>query len=167
MSSFTGKISKPWFILAAATAVALIANGTRGSYGVFVVPLEQAFSLTRSQAILPFALFMIMGGVAQPFAGILMDAKGPRRAIVLSAVLSALGFIVAAFSQDLWQLILGFGIVLGVASSGFRVTAFSLLINRWFPQQIYEERERERRGAQQYNNIYKGSFSTAVENSEW
>ncbi len=127
--------TKPWFILATATAVAFIANGTRSSYGVFVVPLEQAFSLTRSQAILPFALFMIVGGVAQPFTGILMDAKGPRRAIVISVVLAALGFILAAFSQNLWQLILGFGVVVGVASSGFTVTAFSLLINRWFPQQ--------------------------------
>ena len=135
MSSFTGKSSKPWFILATATVIAFIANGTRSSYGVFVVPLEQAFSITRSQAILPFAISMIMAGVAQPFSGILMDAKGPRRAIVISVVLSAFGFIVAAFSQNLWQLILGFGVVVGVATSGFRVTAFSLLINRWFPQQ--------------------------------
>ncbi len=135
MPSFTGKVSKPWLIVAAATAVAFIANGTRMSYGVFLVPLEQALSITRSQAVLPLSFFMIVSGVAQPFTGVLMDAKGPRRAIVLAVVLSALGFIVAAFSQNLWQLILGYGVVIGVASSGFAVTPFSLLINRWFPQQ--------------------------------
>lgn len=118
-----------------ATAVAFMANGVRLSYGVFTVPLEQAFSLTRSQAVLPYSLSMLVGGVTQPFTGILMDAKGPRRAIVISVVLLALGFIAAALAQNLWQLTLGYGLLVGVASSGLAVTAFSLLINRWFMQQ--------------------------------
>ena len=135
MFPFTGKSFKPWFIVAAATAVAFVATGTRMSYGVFVVPLEQSLSITRSQAVLPISLLMIVSGVAQPFAGALMDAHGPRRAIMLAAVISALGFFAAAFSQSMWQLILGYGIVVGIASSGFQVTPFLLLINRWFPQQ--------------------------------
>ena len=135
MTPLTRKSSNPWFYLATATAVAFIANGIRMSYGVFTVPLEQAFSLTRSQAVLPYSLSMIVGGVAQPFTGILMDAKGPRRAIVIAVVLLALGFIAAAVAQNLWQLTLGYGLLAGVASSGLVVTAFSLLINRWFKQQ--------------------------------
>jgi MFS family permease len=133
--SYAEKSFNPWFILGIAALVAFIANGARLSYGVFTIPLEQAFTLTRSQAILPYALSMIVGGVAQPFAGILMDAKGPRIAIVISIVLLALGFIVAALSQNLWQLTLGYGLLAGVASSGLAVTAFSLLISRWFQQQ--------------------------------
>ena len=111
-----------------------MANGTRLSYGVFTVPLERAFSFTRSQAILPYALSMIVGGIVQPVAGVLMDAKGPRKAIVISVVLLALGFIVSAFSQNLWQLTLGYGVLTGVASTGLTITAFSLLISRWFKQ---------------------------------
>ena len=124
-----------WFILVAASLVAFITNGTRMSYGVFTVPLEQAFSLTRSQAVLPYALAMIVGGMVQPFAGILMDTKGPRRAIVISVVLLALGFIVTALSQNLWQLTLSYGLFVGVATCGFAFAAFSLLITRWFKQQ--------------------------------
>ena len=135
MSPFAEKRFNVWFILVIATTVAFIANGIRLSYGVFTIPLEEAFSLTRSQAVLPYALSMIVGGVAQPFAGILMDARGPRRAIVISVVLLALGFIAAALAQNLWQLTLGYGLLTGVASSGLAVTAFSLLITRWFKQQ--------------------------------
>jgi MFS family permease len=135
MSPFAGKSFNPWFILGISALVAFIANGIRLSYGVFTIPLEQAFSFTRSQAILPYAFSMIVSGVAQPFAGILMDARGPRRAIVISVVLLALGFIVAASSQNLWQLTLGYGLLVGVAGSGLAVTAFSLLINRWFKEQ--------------------------------
>ncbi len=135
MPPSTKKVFNLWLILAAAGLVAFITNGTRMSFGVFTVPLEEAFSLTRSQAILPYALAMIVGGVAQPFAGILMDAKGPRRAIVISVVLLALAYIVTALSQNLWQLTLSYGLLVGVASCGFAMTAFSLLITRWFKQQ--------------------------------
>ncbi len=104
------------------------------SYGVFVVPLEQAFGLTRAQAILPFSLSMVMWGVMQPFTGAFMDSKGPRRAILVAVVLMILGFATAAGAQNLWQLILGYGLLVGVAASGLTVAAFSLLINLWFQQ---------------------------------
>ncbi len=135
MPPFAEKRFNIWFILIIATTVAFIANGIRLSYGVFTVPLEEAFSLTRSQAVLPYALSMIVGGVAQPFAGILMDARGPRKAIVISVVLLAVGFITAALAQNLWQITLGYGLLTGVASTGLAVTAFSLLITGWFKQQ--------------------------------
>jgi MFS family permease len=105
------------------------------SYGVFVVPLEQAFGLTRSQAMLPFSLSMIIWGVTQPFTGAFMDSKGPRKAILLSVMLSALGFVITAGAQSLWQLTLGYGLLVGGATSGLTVAAFSILISRWFQQQ--------------------------------
>lgn len=135
MSPISGRNFNPWVILGAAALVAFIANGARLSYGVFTIPLEQALHLTRSQAILPYSLSMIVGGVAQPLAGSLMDAKGPRRTILVSVVLLALGFMVAALSRNLWQLTLGYGLLVGTASAGLTVTAFSLLINRWFKEQ--------------------------------
>ncbi len=55
MTSFSRKSTNPWFVLTIGALVAFIVNGVRMSYGVFVVPLEQAFGLTRSQAILPFS----------------------------------------------------------------------------------------------------------------
>jgi MFS family permease len=115
--------------------VAFIANGIRMSYGVFAVPIEQAFNLTRSQAVLPFSLSMVVWGVAQPFTGAFMDSKGPRWAILISVILMALGFLAAAGAQNLWQLTLGYGLLVGGACSGVTVAAFSLLVNRWFQHQ--------------------------------
>jgi MFS family permease len=135
MSPFAGKSPKPWLILAIAAVVAFIVNGVRMSYGVFVVPLEQAFGLMRSQAILPFSISMVAWGVIQPFTGAFMDNKGARKAILMSVILLALGLAVTAGAQNLWQVILGYGLLVGGAASGLTVAAFSILINRWFQQQ--------------------------------
>lgn len=134
MASFPKKIVNPWFVLVIGAVVAFIANGTRLSYGVFVVPLEQAFGLTRSQAILPFSLSMVIWGVVQPFTGAFMDSKGPRKAILVAVVIMAIGFAASAGAQNLWQLILGYALPVGAAASGLTVAAFSLLITSWFQQ---------------------------------
>ena len=105
------------------------------SYGVFVVPFEQAFGLTRSQAILPLSLTTVVWGIAQPFTGAFMDSKGPRKAILLAVILLILGLITTASAQNLWQLVLGYGLLVGSATSGLTVAAFSLLISRWFEKQ--------------------------------
>ncbi|MBI4187344.1 MAG: MFS transporter [Chloroflexi bacterium] len=125
----------PWFILAIGALVGFIANGVRMSYGVFVVPLEEAFNLSRLQSILPFSLNMVIWGLMQPVTGALMDYKGPRKAIILAVILMSLGFAVTAMAQDFWYLMLGYGLLAGGASSGLNVAPFSLLVARWFKHQ--------------------------------
>ncbi len=132
MSNRANNDSNPWLVLAIGALIAFIASGMLRSYGVFVVPLEQAFNLTRSQALLPLSLSMVIWGLAAPFMGAFMDSNGPRKAIIGSIILSALGFIATAGAQNLWQLIVGYGLLVGGAASGLTVAAFSLLISRWF-----------------------------------
>lgn len=127
-----------WFLVAVAAAIAFIANGARLSFGVYVVPLSDAFDVGRSQVMLPFVLSMAMWGLAQPIAGMLLDSRGPRLVILGALVLLVLGFVVSASARNLWQLTLGYGLLVGIADSGLAVAAFSILISRWF--------EKERRG---------------------
>ncbi len=126
----------PWLILALTTLVALIASGVRMSYGVFLIPLSDAFDLSRAEAALPMSLSMVVWGAIQPFAGTWMDAYGPRRIILVSLVAMSLGFVVASGAQNLWQLAIGYALLVGSASSGLAVAAFTLLVSRWFgPEQ--------------------------------
>lgn len=124
-----------WFFLVIAMLIAFIASGDRMSYGVFVLPVSQAFDLTRSQAVIPLSLSMVVWGVAQPFVGALMDTYGPRRVILASLGLMGLGFMASAAAQNLVQLTLSYGILVGGASAGLAVAAFSVMISRRFGQQ--------------------------------
>jgi MFS family permease len=134
MTAFPRKEINPWLVLTIGAVVAFMASGIRTSYGVFVVPLEQSFGLTRSQTVMPFSLSMVIWGVAQPFTGAYMDSKGPRKAILLAILFMAFGFVATAGAQNLLQLILGYGIPVGVAASGLNVASFSLLITKWVEQ---------------------------------
>ncbi|MBI4289038.1 MAG: MFS transporter, partial [Chloroflexi bacterium] len=124
-----------WLFLSITMLVAFIASGDRMSYGVFVVPISEAFNLTRSQAVLPLSLTMIVWGIAQPFVGALMDTYGPRKIIMGALALMGLGFAAAAGAQDLVQLSVGYGVLVGAASSGLATAAFGLLISHRFGQQ--------------------------------
>ncbi len=121
-----------WSLVAVAAAVAFIANGARLSFGVFVVPLSDAFDLTRSQAVLPLSLSMAVWGLTQPFTGMLLDSRGPRFVILVALIIQTLGFVATAFAKDPWQLTLAYGVLLGVANSGMAVAAFTVLVSRWF-----------------------------------
>lgn len=124
-----------WLLVAVAAAVAFIANGARLSFAVFVLPLSDAFDLTRSQAVLPLVLSMAVWGISQPVTGLLLDSRGPRVVILGALLLLVAGLLAASASQNLWQLVLGYGILIGIADSGLAVAAFSLLVSRWFPRE--------------------------------
>jgi MFS family permease len=96
--------------------------------------MEQAIGMSRSQAVLPYSLSMVIWGVAQPFTGAFMDSKGPRKAILLSVILLILGLTATAGAQNLWQLTTGYGLLVGAAASGLTVAPFSLLISSWFQE---------------------------------
>ena len=113
MRSFLSRPPKPGFVAVAAAVVAFIVAGTRTTYGVFVVPLEEVFGLTRAQVTLPFSLSMFIVGMGSPFTGAFMDAKGPRKVILVAVMLSALGIAVTAAAQNLWQLTVGYGLLSG------------------------------------------------------
>ena len=122
----------PYMVLALTTLVAFVASGVRMSYGVFVVPLSDAFTLSRAEAALPLSLSMVVWGVMQPFTGAWMDTYGPRRIILASLLTMALGFVAASIAQSLWLLAIGYALLVGSASSGLAVAAFSILVSRWF-----------------------------------
>lgn len=125
----------PWIVVGVGALAAFIASGARMVYGVFAVPLEHTFQVTRSDVMWPFSLSMVVWGLAQPFTGAVMDSRGPRKAILGCIVLSAAGFAAAAAAQDMWQLTLGYGLLVGGSYSGLAVAAFSLLVSRWFQEQ--------------------------------
>ncbi len=126
----------PWVVLALTTFVAFIASGVRLSYGVFVIPLSDAFALNRAEAVLPMSMSMVVWGAVQPFTGAWMDTYGARKIILVSLLVMALGFAAASRAQSLWQLPIAYALLIGGASSGLAVAAFTVLVSRWFgPEQ--------------------------------
>jgi MFS family permease len=91
------------------------------SYSLFLPAFLAEFHWARGAAALPFSLAMVCWGAMQPVAGALADRWGTRPVILAGILVSALGFFTMGMAQSLWQVALGFGVLLGTATSAWVV----------------------------------------------
>jgi MFS family permease len=66
-------------------------------------------------------------------AGALADRRGTRPVILGGILCSTLGFFTLGTAQSLWQIALGFGVLIGTANSACGSMIWALLIAKWFP----------------------------------
>lgn len=120
-----------WFIVALSFLANLTAAGIRSAPSVLIHPLEAEFGWSRTAIASAASLNLLLLGIFAPVGGWLIDRIGARRVILgcLSAI--ACGLISAVFIQELWQLILLWGIVLGIAT-GVTPALGASIASRWF-----------------------------------
>jgi MFS family permease len=105
-----------WFIVALSFLANLTVAGIRSAPSVLIHPLEAEFGWTRTEIASAASLNLLLLGLFAPVGGWLIDRIGPRRLIIGCLTTTALGLIAVIFVQELWQLIILWGIVLGVAT---------------------------------------------------
>jgi MFS family permease len=94
----------------------------RASFGVFQIPIAAEFGWPRGDFSLAIAIQNLAWGFGAPLFAALAERFGDRRAIVLGAVLYALGLVLSAHAvtpgaHQLLNILVGFGI----AGTGFGV----------------------------------------------
>jgi MFS family permease len=101
-------------------ALALVTIGGSGMYSMAVVlpPLQAEFGIARADASFPFTLTMIGFGLGSVLMGRLSDRFGVIVPVLVGSVSLALGFVTAAFSQNLLQFTAVHGLLIGVGTSG-------------------------------------------------
>jgi MFS family permease len=124
-----------WYVLATCLFIAFVAAGGRNAFGVFVVPLQKEFDWSRFEISIAAGLGVLLGGVAQPFAGRLFDGTGGRKFILISLVVTGLSVILLSLTFHLLFLIFMFGVVFSIAASGPNLTNTAALLARWFRRQ--------------------------------
>jgi MFS family permease len=103
------------------------------AYSLLLPAFLQEFHWARGAAVLPFSLAMVVWGVMQPLTGALADRRGTRPVILGGILCSTLGFFTLGTAQSLWQIALGFGVLIGTANSACGSMMWALLIAKWFP----------------------------------
>ena len=139
-------IAKPgfnrWLVPPAALSIHL-AIGQAYAFSVFNLPLSKLIGGTASA---PddwklttigwiFSLAIVCLGLASAFLGAWLERVGPRKAMFLSAIFFAGGFIVSALGINLhqiWIVYLGYGVLGGIGLGIGYISPVKTLIN-WFP----------------------------------
>ncbi|MFH5208997.1 MFS transporter [Antrihabitans sp. NCIMB 15449] len=134
-SDSTGKRPRlhPAWIVAAVAFVALIgAAGFRAAPGVLMVPLGDEFGWSRGLMSSAVGVNLLLFGLTAPFAAALMDRFGIRQVITCALVLIAAGSGLTVFMTASWQLVLLWGVLVGLGTGSMALAFAATVANRWF-----------------------------------
>ena len=120
-----------WFVVALGFLSNLTAAGIRSAPSVLIHPLEAEFGWNRTEIASAASLHLLMLGLFAPVGGWLIDRFGSRRVILGSLSTIVFGLVGVIFVERLWQLILLWGIILGIAT-GITPALGASIAARWF-----------------------------------
>ncbi len=109
-------------VLIAGSLIMLVSFGIRASFGVFQIPIAEEFGWLRAEFSLAIAIQNLAWGVGQPIFAAIAERFGDRKAIILGAVVYAIGLALSAYAvnpaqMQMLEILVGFGI----AGTGFGV----------------------------------------------
>jgi MFS family permease len=120
-----------WVVLAAAFVIITMSIGTLFTLGVFLRPIEESMGWSRSDIGVIGLFNWIVMGAGGVVSGFVSDRLGTRRVVMVGAVLLGLGLVLSSYVQEVWQLYVTFGLLVGAGVSAFYVPLTVLAI-RWF-----------------------------------
>lgn len=132
----TGSDTKPakffgWRVVVAAFTVLFVAYGIQFSFGVFVKEITDEMGWSRSQVLLPYAVFVAVYSALSFVSGWATDRFGPARVVAVGGVMIALGWGGLGLSRSLWQVYLSLGVVSAIGMSTTWVPCNATVV-RWF-----------------------------------
>ncbi|WP_179674212.1 MFS transporter [Duganella sp. 1224] len=123
-----------WVIVAVTFLTALSSSAALGLPGALLQPLSKEFGWDVEQISSALAVRFALFGLMGPFAAILMERFGLRNVVVTALTLVAAGMALATQMTQFWQLVLFWGIMLGVGSGLTALVLSAVVSNRWFDQ---------------------------------
>jgi len=121
-----------WVNLATAAVMSIIVGLYLVSFSYFLPFLVKEFGWNRGITSLAATINMIVLGFCGPVAGYFIVKCGARSSILLGNIVGCLGFLLLSFHSRLWQLFLGYGILVGLAAGFGGFLACTTVINNWF-----------------------------------
>jgi MFS family permease len=121
-----------WVIVGATLLTTVITAAAMSTPGVLIVPLEQEFGWTDAQISSALALRLMLFGLFGPFAAAFMNRYGVRAVVLCAVVLISAGFLASLVMTQVWQLVLLWGIVVGVGSGLTAMVLAVTVATRWF-----------------------------------
>src|SRR4051794_37270785 len=121
-----------WVMVGVTFFTSLITAGTVGAPGIFIVPLQQEFGWTTAEISSALSIRFILFGLMAPFAAALLNRYGLRN-VTLSALLIVASALVSSLAMTkLWQLMLLWGVVIGIGTGMTALVLGATVAARWF-----------------------------------
>lgn len=121
-----------WYIVAIAFLSLFLAGGIGTAFSVLLPTMAEDLGWSYSTIVGASSLGVIIGALAGPPIGRIVDQRGGRLVLALGAVVTAFTTSAAGLVQEPWQLYLAYGVLGGAARSAMMNVAPGAMIANWF-----------------------------------
>ncbi|MGP4009826.1 MFS transporter [Streptomyces sp. 4N124] len=128
------RIHRAWFVAAVAFVTILGAAAFRSLPGLLIDPLHQEFGWSRGTIAAAVSINLALYGLTAPFAAALMDRFGIRRVVAAALTVIAIGSGLTVWMTAAWQLLLCWGLLVGLGTGSMALAFAATVTNRWFTE---------------------------------
>jgi len=121
-----------WVIVAVTFLTTIVTAAAMSTPGVLIVPLEKEFGWDTEQISSALALRLMLFGLFGPFAAAFMNRFGVRAVMVSAVILISAGLLASLAMTQVWQLILLWGVVVGIGTGLTAMVLAVTVATRWF-----------------------------------
>ncbi|MCT7657058.1 MFS transporter [Mycobacterium deserti] len=126
------RIHWAWVVAPVSFVAILGAAGFRSVPGVMMNPLHHEFGWSHGTVGLAMSVNMTLFGLTAPFAAALMDRFGVRPVLSAALLLIASGSALSVTMTTSWQLVLLWGVLVGVGTGSISMGFVATVATRWF-----------------------------------
>ncbi|WP_030297148.1 MFS transporter [Streptomyces katrae] len=127
-----GRIHRAWFVAAVAFVTIIGAAAFASLPGLLIEPLHEEFGWSRGTIGFAVSVNLALYGLTAPFAAALMDRFGIRKVVALALLVISGGTVATLWMTASWQLVLFWGVLVGLGSGSMALAFAATVTNRWF-----------------------------------
>jgi len=110
----------------------LVTAGAVGAPSVLILPLQKEFGWQNAEISSALGIRFLLFGLMAPFAAALINRFGMRRIALSALLLIAAGLLLSLAMTRVWQLVLLWGVVIGLGTGLTALVLGVTVATRWF-----------------------------------
>ena len=126
------RIHPAWWAAAATFLALLGAAAFRSTPSVMIEPLRAEFGWSIGTISFALSVNLALFGITAPFAAALMERFGVRRVVSLALLMVAAGSGLTVFMTASWQLVVLWGVIVGLGTGSMAMALVATVVGRWF-----------------------------------
>jgi MFS family permease len=123
-----------WVIVAVTLSVSVTTAGAIGVPGALILPLTKEYGWDIWQISSALALRLVLFGLMAPFAAALIERYGVRNIVLTAVAMIVGGLLIALGMQHVWQLVLSWGVIIGLGTGLTALVLGAIVSTRWFTE---------------------------------